>query len=85
MKMSGPGEYRTPNTTPMIHTPVIPRAVTEKEYRTILLDMLRSVHALFGSGDPAYSYCIAQLEDAVIATGMTLPIVRRAENEQASE
>lgn len=85
MKMSGPEEYRIPNTFPMIHAPAIPRAVTEVAYRVILLDMLTSIHALGNENDPAYGYTAFELEEMVSAAGLTLPIVRRAEHEQESE
>lgn len=81
MKMNGPEEYRIPNTMPMIHEPVIPRALTDTEYKAVLLDMLSQAHMLYGETDPAYGYTIPQIEEMVLAGGFQLPIIRRIESD----
>jgi hypothetical protein len=87
MKMLSPDEFRRSvfARQNMPNTPAIPRAVTEAEYRAILLNMLVFIHALGNDNDPAYSYTAFELEEMVIAAGLTLPIVRRAEHESDAE
>lgn len=70
MTISGPDKYHKASAYPRIHSPAIPRVVTEAEYRAILLGMLGVTEVL------TPSYTIAQLEEAILANGLQLPIVR---------